>query len=47
MVLTGVTGVLKIMSENAFKSICSNKMADKLDSSLGFPVTDEKRFVLG
>ena len=45
--LTGVTGVLKIRSENAFKSTCSGKRAEELDSSLGFPVTDERRFVLG
>jgi len=47
MLLTGVTTVLKMRSQNAFKSTCSDKRADELDSSLGFPVIDEKRFILG
>lgn len=47
MVLTRVTGVLKNRSEKAFKSTCSDKRAEPPDLSLGFPVTDDKSFVLG
>lgn len=46
LVLTGFTGVLKIRLETAFKRTCSDKRAEELDSSVVFPVTDEKRFVL-
>lgn len=47
MMLTGVTGVLKNRSGKAFKSTCSYKRAEPPDLSRGFPVTDEKSFMLG
>lgn len=37
---------VKIRSKNAFKSTCNNKRTEELEWSLGFLVTDEKRFRL-
>lgn len=38
---------VKERSEKAFKSTYSDERAEPPDSLLGFPVTDEKIFVLG